>query len=26
VTAEDALETPKEKLDARLVRHQVGGD
>jgi len=26
VTAEEALETPKEKLDARLVRQQVGGD
>ncbi len=25
VTAEDALETPKEKLDARLVREQVAG-
>ncbi len=25
VTAADALETPKEKLDARLVREQVGG-
>ena len=25
VTAEAALETPKEKLDARLVRAQVGG-
>jgi hypothetical protein len=24
VTAQDALETPKEKLDARLVRQQVG--
>ena len=24
-TAEDALETPKEKLAARLVRQQVGG-
>jgi len=26
LTAEDALETPKEKLAARLVRQQVGGD
>jgi len=26
VTAADALETPKEKLDARLVREQVGGE
>jgi hypothetical protein len=26
VTAEDALDTPKETLDARLVREQVGGD
>jgi hypothetical protein len=26
LTAQDALETPKEKLDARLVRQQVGGD
>jgi hypothetical protein len=26
VTAQDALETPKERLDARLVREQVGGD
>jgi hypothetical protein len=26
VTAQDALETPKEKLDARLVRQQVGGE
>jgi hypothetical protein len=26
VTAEDALETPKERLDARLVRQQVGGE
>jgi hypothetical protein len=26
VTAEEALETPKEKLAARLVRQQVGGD
>ncbi len=25
VTAEEALETPKEKLDARLVREQVAG-
>jgi hypothetical protein len=25
VTAEDALETPKEKLQARMVRQQVGG-
>jgi hypothetical protein len=24
--AEDALETPKEKLEARVVREQVGGD
>jgi hypothetical protein len=26
VTAQDALETPKERLDARLVREQVGGN
>jgi len=26
VTAQDALETPKAKLDARLVREQVGGN
>jgi hypothetical protein len=26
LTAQDALETPKESLDARLVRQQVGGD
>ena len=26
VTAKDALETPKERLDARLVRQQVGGE
>jgi len=26
VTAEDALETPKEKLAARVVLQQVGGD
>jgi hypothetical protein len=26
VTAQDALETPKEKLHARLVRQQVGGE
>jgi hypothetical protein len=26
VTAEDALETPKEKLAARMVRQQVGGE
>ncbi len=26
VTAQDALETPKERLEARLVREQVGGD
>jgi len=26
VTAEDALDTPKDRLDARLVRQQVGGD
>jgi Mannosylglycerate hydrolase MGH1-like glycoside hydrolase domain len=26
VTPQDALETPKEKLDARLVREQVGGE
>ncbi len=25
LTAQDALETPKERLDARLVREQVGG-
>ncbi len=25
VTAQDALETPKERLEARLVREQVGG-
>ena len=26
VTAEDALETPKGKLEARVVRQQVGGE
>jgi hypothetical protein len=26
VTAEDALETPRAKLEARVVRQQVGGD
>ena len=26
MTAQDALETPREKLDARLVREQVGGE
>jgi hypothetical protein len=26
LTAQDALETPRAKLDARLVREQVGGD
>ena len=26
LTAQDALETPRERLDARLVRQQVGGD
>jgi hypothetical protein len=26
VTAQDALETPKERLETRLVRQQVGGD
>jgi len=26
VTAEAALETPKEKLEARLVREQVAGE
>jgi hypothetical protein len=26
MTAQDALETPREKLDARLVRQQVGGE
>jgi hypothetical protein len=26
VTAEETLETPKAKLDARLVREQVGGE
>ena len=26
VTAKDALETPKEKLQARVVRQQVGGE
>ncbi len=26
VTAKDALETPRERLDARLVREQVGGE
>jgi hypothetical protein len=26
VTAKDALETPKERLEARVVRQQVGGD
>jgi hypothetical protein len=26
ITAEDALETPKEKLHARVVRQQVGGE
>ena len=26
VTAQDALETPKEQLQARVVRQQVGGD
>jgi hypothetical protein len=26
VTAQDALETPRERLDARLVREQVGGN
>ena len=26
VTAEDALETPKEKLEARLIREQVAGE
>jgi hypothetical protein len=26
MTAQDALETPREKLDARMVRQQVGGE
>jgi hypothetical protein len=26
VIAEDALETPKAKLEARVVRQQVGGE